>query len=450
MAPNIILIITDHFRKDAPGKHTPNLMNLADRGALFHNAYCASPLCQPARNSIITGLHNFQHGVCGNMNPPISEQIRNDTFMHHLQKAGYYTAMIGKHHYIDRYGIGMDVKEDHDTVCAYGFDHVTQILDDGETRHNDDDYTAYLEEQGKLKQYRDSFTTHLSKYKHPFEEDETADGFIGKKGIEFVEQYSEDRPFYLNIGFLAPHPPLWHPGESCVRPEDTDPPLASDDAEYAQMRRSHYAEKCAIVDRYVGKLTALLEQKDLTDNTMIIFTSDHGDNLGDYGIWDKRFFYEQSAGVPLIMAGPGIPRGARDLRRKDAKALVSHVDLYPTILKIAGADEDSYSDKPGMDILDMLTEKKNALRTQIVSTLGTAVMIRTGNWKLVFDPEQGGVQHLYNMVSDPREQDNLAGKAGYEQAAADLIRKLLAHRIKLTQFTHDKEQQRVQRVRAGY
>ncbi len=245
MQPNIILIITDHFRRDGLGSHTPNLNKLADRGALFHNAYCASPLCQPARNCIVTGLHNFQHKVCGNMSTPITEDLRSDTFMHHLRTSGYTTAMIGKHHYIDRYGVGMDVKEDHEDILAYGFDHVVQVLDDGETMHNDDDYTAYLEKKSMLKAFRDSWKTHLSKYTHPFDEDDSADGFIGKTGVEYVRDISTDKPFYMNLGFIGPHPPLWHPGELTVKPEDMDLPLGGENVEYAQMRRAHYTEKCA-------------------------------------------------------------------------------------------------------------------------------------------------------------------------------------------------------------
>ena len=240
---------------------------------------------------------------------------------------------------------------------------------------------------------------------------------------------------------------LFRSGELTVKPEDMDTPLGGENVEYAQMRRAHYTEKCALIDRYIGKLTAALEERNLIENTVIIFTSDHGDNLGDYGIWDKRFFYEQSAGVPLVMAGPGITRGARELRQKDAKALASHLDLYPTILKLAGSPEETWAGKPGKDLIDMLNERRDSLHSEIVSTLGTAVMIRTGNWKLVYDPEQGGVQHLYNMVTDPKELDNLAGRAGYETVTAGLIEQLLAYRIRLTQFTHDKEQQRVQRVR---
>ena len=120
--PNIVLILTDHFRPDALGKSTPHLSKLASTGTRFEHAYSAAPLCQPARNCLITGKYPSQTGISGNQSPPLGESARQDTFMRHLQSAGYYTAMAGKHHYIDRYGVGMDVTEDDAALRDYGFD----------------------------------------------------------------------------------------------------------------------------------------------------------------------------------------------------------------------------------------------------------------------------------------------------------------------------------------
>lgn len=98
----------------------------------------------------------------------------------------------------------------------------------------------------------------------------------------------------------------------------------------ARQNRAHYMDKCALIDRWVGLLLKVLEKRGFLKSTIIIFTSDHGDNLGDFGIWDKRFFYEQCMGVPLIAAGPGIRSGDRRSCRRISKALVSHLDLYYT------------------------------------------------------------------------------------------------------------------------
>ena len=444
--PNILLILTDHFRRDALGPSTPNLMALANSGTRFDNAYCTSPLCGPSRVSLVTGLYPSQHGVSGNQAEVIRDDQRDDTFMHHLQSAGYTTAMIGKHHYIDRFGLNVDTTEDSDEIKRYGFDHAFIVVDDGENGHNDDEYTRYLRENSKLDAFRAALSNRSGDpFQHPFSEDESADGFIGLHGIRFVENYAGDAPFYLNLSFIGPHPPLWHPGELAHEPAAMPAPIGAPDSEETRLKRAHYMDKCALIDRYIGRLVEALKARGLFENTVFIFTSDHGDNLGDYGIWDKRFFYEQSVGVPLFIAGPGIPAEERRNGPRVSKVLASHNDLYATILALAGT-QGSHR-RPGRDLVGVLRGEPG--HDAIYAELATLAMVRTGNWKLVFDPEQGGVQYLFNLAIDPQEQQNLTGVAGYEAVTLDLVQRLLGYRIRLTQSTHVKEEQRLQRVRVG-
>jgi len=448
--PNIILILTDHLRRDALGPSMPNVMDLAEQGAQFVNAYCPSPLCQPSRLSIVTGLYPSQHGACGNMAEPIADDLRDDTFMHHLRTAGYKTALIGKHHFIDRYGIGMDALDDDEEIGRYGYDHVWQVLGEvfapGDPKHNECRYTHFIRKEG----LEDEFRTVYAKNswacgEFPFEEKYYDDAYIGHMGSEFVRDNNEGQPFYLNLSFLGPHPPYWHYGDLQHDPARMLKPLGVRDSEFVRTRRAHYMDKCALIDRYVGELVESLESRGMLENTLLISTSDHGDNLGDFGIWDKRFYYEQSVGVPLVMRGPGVPRGARGLTGKLSRQMVSLVDLYPTILGAAGAEVPARP-RPGRDLLPMLREETGG-RDGIYAELGTAVVFRTGNWKIVFDPEQGGVQYLFNLAVDATEEQNLAGVAGYERTASDLVERLLAYRIRLTQYTQDKEERRFQRVR---
>ena len=191
-----------------------------------------------------------------------------------------------------------------------------------------------------------------------------------------------------------------------------------------------------------------LTARDLLDDTVIIFSSDHGDCLGDFGIWDKRYFYESSVGVPLLMSGPGVPRGERRNGPRVSRALVSHLDLYPTLLALAEAGGKPERQRAGRDILAMLRDEPGAGHAAVFAELATSVMVRTGGWKLVFDPEEGGVRQLFNLAVDPEELTNLAGVAGYEAITLELVQRLLAHRIRLTQTTQVKEEQRLQRVRS--
>jgi choline-sulfatase len=460
--PNIIFILTDHFRPDAVGTSTPNLMSLAERGVRFANAYCASPLCQPARASIITGKFPSQHGICGNQADPIHPDLRADTFMRHLQDAGYYTALIGKHHYLDRFGLGMDVSDDADEIKLYGFDAVLQVVDDDENLHNDDAYTHHLQKKGLLEKFREVFDQLAWECKpHPFEEEDTPDGFIGRHGVEFVRGYNHKQPFYLNLSFIGPHPPYWHPGELQHDPEiipeplgvTPDSPVQRGSVKYqalslsARQNRAHYMDKCALIDRWVGTLLKVLEKRGSLGNTVIIFTSDHGDNLGDFGIWDKRFFYEQCVGVPLIAAGPGIEAGDRRSGSRISKALVSHLDLYPTLQDIARVSRQYDHTFWGRTLAPLLKDEIGTHHQAVFAELATSIMIRTGGWKLVFDPEQGGVTHLFNLTRDLKESENLSGVVGYEGVVQQLIEQILSHRIRLSQYTHVKEEKRLHRIR---
>jgi len=175
--------------------------------------------------------------------------------------------------------------------------------------------------------------------------------------------------------------------------------------------------------------------------------ADHGDNLGDYGIWDKRYFYEQSAGVPFFMCGKNITGTNKRFEAIVSKALVSTLDIYPTVLALAGIDL-PVGERPGRNLLEIVNEDNPfAFRSAIFSELGTSTMIRTSGWKMVFDPEQGGTVYLFNLITDPDELVNLAGVAGYESITAELTREMLSHYISMHQYTQEKEQMRLQKVR---
>ena len=455
--PNIILIQVDQMRPDHLGKKTPALMALASKGVLFSHAYTASPVCQPSRTSIITGLYPSQTGICGNQSDPVNADLRNFTFMNRLQESGYYTALVGKHHYIDRYAVGIDVvKEDAASVKAYGFDYLVQCLDVGEhipnadKTENIDDYIYYLRSKGLEKKYFDEVKNGIKTGHHPLGPDDSEDGFIGMEAVKFVKNYKADKPFYLNVSFIGPHPPYMVPGEFLTSPEDVKTPVnASGTAETAR-KRAVYADMCTNIDNYVSLLVNTLKQKGLFENTVIIFVADHGDNLGDYGIWDKRFFYEQSAGVPMFISGEKITGTNLRYEAVVSKALVSTLDIYPTILSLAGTDI-SFSERPGRNLLEIInSENPLYFREAVFSEIGTCSMIRTAGWKMVFDPEQGGAVYLFNLYVDPGETQNLAGVAGYETITGDLTGQLLSHYIALNQYTHTKEQMRLQKVRVKY
>jgi len=214
----------------------------------------------------------------------------------------------------------------------------------------------------------------------------------------------------------------------------------------ARRARARYFGRISLIDAYVGKLVDVLNARGLLDNTLIVFTADHGDLIGDYGIFDKRYFYEQSVKVPLVMAGPGIQLEPR-LGGRTCRELVSGVDLYPTFLHAAGCEAHLGNEsREGLSLLD-IANNRGARRTAVYSELGTLMMVRDANWKLVYDAEEDGPQYLFNLRRDPEELDNLAGVAGYEAVEARYVRMLLSRLIRATHHTHEKERERLQRVR---
>lgn len=455
--PNIIFIMVDQMRPDyLIGSTNPHLTNLANSGVQFIHAYTASPLCQPSRTSIVTGLYPSQTKIYGNQTGPIDNDLRDQTFMKKLQENGYYTAFIGKHHYIDRYATGTNmVLEDEEEIQKYGFDRVIQVADIGEhipsenKTENVDDYIYYLREKGLEKQYFDEIRNGIRDGIHPLKSEDTEDGFIGLKAVDFIENYDRSAPFYLGISFIGPHPPYVVPEEFArTASEQTRSPINAPSNPGLQKKRARYTDMITHIDHYIGKIVESLKQKGIYENTTLVFTADHGDNLGDHKIWDKRYFYESSAGVPMILSGSQIP--GRDIRIGTirSKALVSTLDIYPTILSLA--DIDVPDPLPGKNLLDIIKGHPGNLRDAVYSQLGTLVMVRTARWKMVFDPEQGGTYYLFNLINDPQELNNLAGVAGYEMITAELTKKLLSFYIGLDQSTQMKEQLRLQKVRVGH
>jgi arylsulfatase len=446
--PNILFIMTDQMRPDALGFQTPNLDALAKRGVKFTNAYTAAPLCQPGRNCIITGRHPTQHGVCGNQNPPISLAERADTYANHLRELGYRTALIGKHHYYDRFNLGVDLTDDDEDIRGYGYDFVWQVGDVAEGRRNEDRFTKYLRERGKLDDYRENMSADYIRRSDP---GDTVDGYIGDTALKYLADYNLDQPLHLYVGFVAPHGPYWVPEQYDVhQPASMPPPLDVDGpgeiASY-QRARAAYQGMITMIDDYVGKLVAALAVKGMLDNTFILFSSDHGNMMGDHGLVGKRWFFEASARVPLVMAGAGLTIDPRVELSAVNKALVSTIDYYATFLDVAGAEHiQGSAPREGLSLLRVVDER-GPYHAEVYSELGTMMMIRDANWKLVFDPEQGGVQFLFNLRRDPDEYDNLAGVPAYSGVEKALTEKMLSRLIRLTHTTHDKERINVQRVR---
>ena len=450
--PNILFITTDTLRCDGLGCYgnrqiaTPHIDSLARAGTLFEHAYSVCPLCMPARNSWLTGLYAHQHRLIGNRHGPLREELWHKTFPSLLQKAGYHTALIGKHHFWDFWQQHRDYRDIQDDLLSMGFDDAVQVADALEGCHNEDHYTAWLREQGLYDAYKAEYEAGGGNPIRSVPPEATNDGFIAARSAAWLRKYDGPQPFMLWVSFVGPHPPYRAPGDYGERhqPDQMPAPRFVDDPAYVkriQRARAQYYGMIEHLDDGVGRLLGILEEQGRADDTVVIFTSDHGDMFGDRYLTDKRHLWEPSVRVPLLIRGPGFQAGWR------ARVLSESVDLPVTMAAIGREGKPrELPRRPGVDLRRLSDSYEDCRRTMVFSAMGSALMLRTAAWKLIHDPEQGGPRYLYNLADDPGEQHNLAHRPAYAAVRAELTAQLLDHFVRSTTYTWVEEQQRVQQV----
>jgi arylsulfatase A-like enzyme len=432
--PNILLLLSAQHRADAMGCagdpiiRTPNLDRLAADGVRFRNAYCPSPLCMPSRASFTTGLYPHNHGILDNASGNLLPYF--PTFMRGLQRAGYHTAGVGKFHYFLHDGIS-DVDELHERVLAYGFDEVLETEGKEMSEVHRGPWTRYLAEHGLEQAHRDDFRARRREHPpwyagpSPLGEEHHHDAFIGREAVNWIERYEGDRPFFFWVGWVGPHLPWDAPGRyaTLYDPNDFSVPEIEDlrDApaavrkrveqfglsrasprELAEMRASYYG-LTTHVDHHVGRVVDALDRRGLLENTVVIYSTDHGEQLGEHGLIQKSVFYEGSIRVPLIVRyparfGPGV-----------AEAPIELVDLTSTLLEFAG--EAPFRTCEGRSLLPLLDRPAIApdgWRGAVYSELKGQHMIRTDRYKYVYRANETR-QELYDLAEDPRELRNLSG-----------------------------------------
>ncbi len=436
-SPNIILIMADQLRQDFLGCYgasfasTPNIDLLATKGKLFERAVSPSPICIPARASLLTGHNAYSTGVLTNnfWLRPDHEDCGMPTLASLLNEEGYHTEAIGKMHFIP-----WDLKE--------GFSH-RSIAEDKRHIYIKDDYAEYLAEYGLRKYagfeepgYENNLMASFSKI--PLEHQ--VDVWIGNQATKFLKDYSKDSPFFLFIGFAGPHDPYNPPKEALNSMESQEVPVAipsTADSEIflpsfiashkngsAQLDftvfpesvkvkiRRHYACLMGIIDEQVGKILQVLNQTDNSRETVILFTSDHGDFLGDFDMVGKGLFHEPSISIPLIVSGASIECSR-------SKALVSLTDLFSTIIQLVGIKTILQDSVPLP-----LTESDKITRTGILGATGSGIMWLNKRWKLAY--YKNGSATLHDLKNDPQEQRNRFSDPLFTEIKDELNRQMMA------------------------
>ncbi len=435
--PNILLIHTDQHRIDCLGAYgntqikTPNIDALASDGVLFNNSFCSYPVCTPSRYSLITGLHVREHGGYSNhctLRPNV------DTFPAMLKISGYKTKAIGKMHFTPTY---FDV----------GFEAMELAEQNGPGRW-DDDYHRYLRDKGlvdhndledQLAEYRKkapkSYYANCGSRESNLPDKHHSTTWIGDRAVETISKWDKNQSNLLMVGFIKPHHPfdppkkwaeMYDPDEMDILPGWTDECFKHDLARNkgyfpnTQLTQStvkqataYYYAGITHIDHHVGRMIKMLKQKKLYDNTMVIFTSDHGEYLGFHHMLLKsNYMYDPLGKVPLIIKYPGKPANGTV-----CNDLVSNIDLSPTILKVSGLKPASRM--KGQDLAGNTTSRQiliaeNDRNTIMARTLTRKLIVGTGKKK----PSNG---LLFNLEKDPLEMKNLFDDPAYKNDRSQLV-----------------------------
>jgi len=428
--PNVILVTADHLRYDTLGCNgdpviqTPGIDRLAAQGQCFENFFVQNPVCQPSRATLMTGRYPRHHNVRWNGSRLPEHEVTLPEF---FKQQGYTTACVGKHH-----------------IAQQRFLDALDHLEAGGLRRNwkertDGDYTVrepnafeqYVRARGY--EYRTGyalpqFRERLGAVPSELPEDCHLDAYTGMKAREYVEGLDGESPFFLWFGFYGPHHPYvpsgrfatmydpahvpaFHRSESDI---PTKPPeyalyFATEshkyrgfdqacDRTFREMKAAYYG-MVSQLDHQIGLLLELLEQRRLAQNTIVAFTSDHGEFLGDHGIPAKApFLLDCMLHVPLLLRGPGVPAGQRP------RELAEAVDVVPTLLGLCGLQIPESAQ--GRDLSGRSADGQREPRRAVYAEAVDKKCIRSNEWKYIHYPAK---QHgeLYRLSSDPYELENL-------------------------------------------
>lgn len=453
--PNILLIMADEFRGDCmgfkghPDVKTPYLDTLASNGISFDNAQSCCPSCIAARAVMYTGLSPRHCGRVG-----YQDRVRWDyphTIAGELSRAGYYTQCVGKMHvFPDRSLQGFHNIELHD-----GYLHQSRSpkVPRGENQLYIDDYFYWLKKE--LGADADVTTSGLdcnSWVCRPWQYAEKyhPTNWVTDRSIDFLRRRDPDKPFFLMASYVRPHAPYDAPQYyfDLYKDKELRPPLVGDwddreelakmgrvfnnstgpsDPELIRQQQIGYYACITHLDHQIGRLMLSLIENDLADNTIILFTSDHGELLSDHALCRKSRAYQGSANIPLIISGPEALIGPRQGQRSDAMAELR--DLMPTLLSMVGEDPHSVP-TDGEDLLSDAIDQRLYIHGEHIAgpagrDSGQWIVTRTD--KFIWYA-QTGEERYFDLAKDPGETHNAIHDAEYAQRI-DTLRSILIREL---------------------
>jgi len=434
--PNFLIIMSDeHGGMSSSAYHhplveTPNMERLAAEGVTFDAAYCNAPLSVPSRICFMTGQHNWHCRGWDNATPMRSDTM---TWPYLLRAQGYDVVLSGKMHLIGRDNL-------------HGFSRQLAV-----------DYSVYS--QHPIYLWRNGIPKASRPWPGVFQarpgRSRVIDG--DDQAEEAALAYLRDparkeQPFALCVGPVAPHFPFVVPEPyfSQYYPEKADlpnlppghlenlPPAAQrlrttfgfwgHTQEQVRRARATYYGMISYVDDKIGRLMDALDEQGLADNTVVIYTSDHGDMVGEHGLWRKMNFYEQAERIPMQVRWPGVLPAGRRISK-----CVSLIDLTATSLEIGGISADEQKEKWKIDgdtMVALLQGRDDSWKDEVFAehnahgTDRARAMVRKGQWKLCYNHGDPAEFELYALASDPGEFNNLAGRPEHRKVQEELFARI--------------------------
>jgi arylsulfatase len=434
--PNILLVTTDHWSSGLLGQAghpdilTPTLDQLALGGVRYTNAYSECPVCIPARRTLMTGTPPRTHGdrVFKTHEPMPDLPNLAGTFC----QAGYQAYAVGKLH----------VMPQRDRI---GFNDVILAEEGRPVLGAVDDYDLFLADNGHPGQgYAHGMSNNEYHYRPwHLEERLHVTNWATQQMARQIKRRDPTKPGFWFLSYCHPHPPLV-PLQCYLdlyRDCDIAAPYSGDWAEddeslpyalrarrrdsswmdprHIRAARLAFYAMCTHIDHQLRLIIGTLREEGLLDNTAILFTSDHGDMLGNHGLWAKRLFYEDSANVPMILSGPG-SEGRVGHHRTDNR-LVGWQDVMPTLLDLAGIEPPDTVE--GLSMVG--TTRRDALYGECGEGATATRMLHDGRHKLVYYPVGNRLQ-LFDLERDPRETNDVAGTAAYANILEQLEKQLIS------------------------
>lgn len=421
--PDILLVVTDQFNPRCMGCagdpviQTPNLDRIARDGAYFSNCYTNSPVCMPARICLATGQYPHETGWWMNFVDKFpAERI---TLYDDLRRAGYFTSKTGKFHYFTN----TDLEDFRDQAAYYremGLRRADELPGWFASPFHISAYSDYLVRRGLLDVHLDDAIARFLAGQcvakpSPLDVQDHLDSFVARRAIEFLQKFPTDKPFFHVVSFPGPHTPVDAIGpyaemyDPATIPMPPNIPHSGNEAGHRyneqQIReiRAFYYAKISLIDYWIGEILQTLKRRGTLDQTLIIFTADHGDMMGAHGRFGKVVFFEESVRIPLLARWPKrIPAGLR------TPVLTDLLDVYATVVDAANGRMSETAH--GESWLPVCEGKQEQLPGAVFSEVGPGdsqnYMIRAGDYKYW---KWGRRESLYHLADDPYERQDLAG-----------------------------------------